>query len=325
MKRENRHKDDRASDFLKYSGDEMTGSERNAFEKGLQKDPFAEEAAEGFSGIEPDEALADLKELKKRIRRKASVKRRIGFYYISIAASIAALMIISSLWLFKEKNEIVFPSEKTAMDVSRPAAPKPENIIAQAKEEVTSDEAVNRKKAEPVPLPEAEKKQEQAAAVSTISEPAKTDYARAAEAAAPAAIGGVMKNAKMATATGALNDTTEQVVTLGYDTAAGNSRSGQETSAAVPVGGMDAFDAYARDNIRIPSTQNKGERKVVTAEVSISPTGAVGEIKIIRSPGKEYSDEAIRLIREGPEWEPAVIGGNKLGSVVRLKIVFKST
>ena len=55
-------KNDRTSlpGLLKYMANKMSGKERNSFEKELQKDPFANEAAEGFSGIPSYQAEKDI-------------------------------------------------------------------------------------------------------------------------------------------------------------------------------------------------------------------------------------------------------------------------
>ena len=67
-------------DFLRYSRGEMTGKERNAFERELQKDPFAEEAMEGLASISPDEASKDISNLKKRLKTRISKRQKFIIY-----------------------------------------------------------------------------------------------------------------------------------------------------------------------------------------------------------------------------------------------------
>ena len=45
------------TDLFRYHRDELSGLERNTFERELQKDPFSEEAAEGFAFPAPDLAV----------------------------------------------------------------------------------------------------------------------------------------------------------------------------------------------------------------------------------------------------------------------------
>ena len=65
MSVKNKNTSKKSRDFLRYLRDEMTGEEKNSFEKELQKDPFAEEAFEGFESVTPEEIKNDLADLKK--------------------------------------------------------------------------------------------------------------------------------------------------------------------------------------------------------------------------------------------------------------------
>jgi len=55
----------------------------------------------------------------------------------------------------------------------------------------------------------------------------------------------------------------------------------------------------------------------------VDAEGKIDSIKIIRSPGKNFSDEAIRLIKEGPAWKPAEENGKRIDDGIKIKIVFK--
>lgn len=69
MKEKNKNKNNTLSDFIRYTRGEMTKREENAFQRKLQKDPFAEEATEGFSQISPREATDDLDRLGKLLKK----------------------------------------------------------------------------------------------------------------------------------------------------------------------------------------------------------------------------------------------------------------
>jgi TonB family protein len=90
-----------------------------------------------------------------------------------------------------------------------------------------------------------------------------------------------------------------------------------------PANGKADFDRYIRDNIRRPDTTTAGQRVVVVLNFRVDTEGKIDSIRIIRSPGKSFSDEAIRLIREGPEWKPAEENGKAINDEVRIRIVFK--
>ena len=103
------------SDFLRYRKNVMPEKERNAFERELQRDPFAEEAAEGFAMIGPAEAEADIAILNKKLRAGISRNRRINYY--RIAASVAVLMIISSVFIIFDRNQPAGQLAETAITV----------------------------------------------------------------------------------------------------------------------------------------------------------------------------------------------------------------
>jgi hypothetical protein len=47
-------------------------------------------------------------------------------------------------------------------------------------------------------------------------------------------------------------------------------------------------------------------------------------IEVKKSPGESFSSEAIRLLREGPEWVPAENNGKYIADEKRIRIVFKN-
>ena len=111
------------SEFFRYRSGRMSGRDRNAFERNLQKDPFSEDALKGFEHIGQEEAEKDIKDLMTKLDKRVSARNRIIWY--SVAASVAVLMIISSVFLFIERNK----SQKTIAKV-------PEQVIADNKKEI---------------------------------------------------------------------------------------------------------------------------------------------------------------------------------------------
>ena len=94
-----------------------------------------------------------------------------------------------------------------------------------------------------------------------------------------------------------------EVVVVGY----GVKGAGNEAEEAVnqynpphPTNGRADFDKYIRENIRRPDSTTAGQRVVVVLNFKVDADGKIDSIRVIRSPGKNFSDEAIRLIREGP-------------------------
>ena len=103
MSHKNKNREKLLSDLVHYQRNEMTGEERNSFEKELQKDSFAEEAAEGFSLLSPEEISRDLIYLQNRIKSRTVKRHRFMVY--RIAASVAVLMVISTLLIVIDRNK----------------------------------------------------------------------------------------------------------------------------------------------------------------------------------------------------------------------------
>jgi len=57
MQGKNKYRIKGSGDFLRYHGDKMDERERNAFEKSLQQDPFAEEASAAQQDIDKGESV----------------------------------------------------------------------------------------------------------------------------------------------------------------------------------------------------------------------------------------------------------------------------
>jgi len=51
--------------------------------------------------------------------------------------------------------------------------------------------------------------------------------------------------------------------------------------------------------------------------------GRPTQVLVLKSTGKAFSDEAIRLLLEGPDWQPAEVEGIKIEQATRIRIVFK--
>jgi protein TonB len=94
-----------------------------------------------------------------------------------------------------------------------------------------------------------------------------------------------------------------------------------ETEAA-PIDGYEAFYRYIGMNVKYPKQAR--EAKItgkVIVEFVIEKDGLISatNIKILKSPHKSLSNEAIRLIKTGPKW----IAGKKQGIPVRTRKVFR--
>ena len=78
------------------------------------------------------------------------------------------------------------------------------------------------------------------------------------------------------------------------------------TMDAQPVIGWDEYNKYLDSNKRTPSENVTGE---VTVSFWVNKRGRLSDFTIEKSLGKEQDAEAIRLIKEGPEWK--ILKGRK--------------
>jgi hypothetical protein len=115
-----------------------------------------------------------------------------------------------------------------------------------------------------------------------------------------------------------------EIVVVGYGSRKGvYDEEAEGYSAPRPLTGKAAYDRYISENIRRPDSDSSGQRVVVVAGFRVRMDGSPDSIRIIRSPDKRFSEEAIRLIKSGPGWKPADLNGKVIEEEVRLRIVFR--
>jgi TonB family protein len=97
----------------------------------------------------------------------------------------------------------------------------------------------------------------------------------------------------------------------------------QDYSSATPVGGKKEFDEYVKSNMLFPEYDDDMTRAVVVLNFVVGSDGRPTQVFVLKSPGKAFSDEAIRLLMDGPDWEPAEKNGKYYQEPNRIRIVFK--
>ncbi len=89
-------------------------------------------------------------------------------------------------------------------------------------------------------------------------------------------------------------------------------------------GGEEACYAWIKQNLQYPAACKEngvGGRVMVAFVVELD--GSLSDAKIVRSPAKELSDEALRLIGQMPKWRPAILGNKIVRSHFNLPIIFR--
>ena len=337
------------TDLARYHRNEMTGEERNSFERELQKDPFAEEAAEGLASVSKEKSYKDLTNLQKRIKYRTVGKQRFMVY--RIAASLLVLIGISALFILIEKNKTVnrladnsgqskkieiINSKPLTMSVVRDTVtethtPSPEKLksksvrkealtgtgrnVSQADKSETittgKNDSLSEKKIQPA---ESYIAREQMTAIANErSLPAAKEF---------------KANADLQSQVKSDSDVSDlsEVVVVGYGRKKAESEKEDVFTGYVPptpISGKLNFEKYIKENLHHPDTTTAGQRAVVVVSFLVRINGNIDSIRIVRSPGKLFSDEAIRLIKSGPSWKPAEDNGKPIEDKVRMRIVFK--
>ena len=413
MSDKSKYKKDKIRDIFRYHRDELSGEERNSFEKELQKDRFTEEASEGLSYISESEARKDINKLRKQLGRRTATWKRTAIY--RLAASVAVLMIISSLYLLirtpgtekqlADNSKIITTLEiPLNQPVSAPIvtqSDKDKQTMVSSKKsdnqlpvnqspEAVSKRSVNGKldiretgKAEEVQEYKTELNKvtvsdtrraapvNESAKLKAISESAYTANGIVVSSEDNMPVPGATVNIK-GTSEAAITDLSgnfrinlpdsglkslvvscigmesktieikpdseikvllnpsltslSEVVVVGYGV--NRNDTDQEDSAAShnppqPEGGISKFNKYIMNNLHRSGNLLSGKKAVVIVSLIVHIDGTFDNIKIVRSPGQDFSNEAIRVLKSGPSWIPAQENGKSVEDSVRVRMVFR--
>lgn len=88
-------------------------------------------------------------------------------------------------------------------------------------------------------------------------------------------------------------------------------------------GGMDVFYKFLGDNIKYP--EKAAKEKVqgnVFASFTVTKTGAIQDIKIERKLGAGTDEEAVRVLKLSPNWNPGTIEGQPVNVKYNIPIKF---
>lgn len=87
---------------------------------------------------------------------------------------------------------------------------------------------------------------------------------------------------------------------------------------ASPIGGMNGFYKYISQKIKYPArAQRSGTEGRVFVEFVIERDGSISNVKAVTGIGAGCDEEAIRVVKDAPRWNP----GKQRGKPVRQRIV----
>jgi hypothetical protein len=329
MGKKNKYKHGSLSGIIRYTDKRMNGEERNALEKELQKDHFSNEALEGLSTITSQEALKDVSNLQNQLKKRVVDRQQYIFY--RIAASVAVLITISSIFIIVEINKPkqlasdISRAEPAEIAESRPISPpagrmepSEQPVRSLEKKSVRARDKNNKSEAKEVLIRTENHPTAGYQHKDSISE---VEVRPQEENLKPEQIAAVSQ-----ASAGAQKSELSKEAVSDYDAMKAVSKKKDIPSGYLPpqpVGGRSDFNKYIRENLQMPDTVYSGKNAIVVLVFSVHTDGSIDSIKIIRSPGRIFADEAIRLLRSGPSWQPAKDNGQIIEDQVRLSIVFK--
>lgn len=95
-------------------------------------------------------------------------------------------------------------------------------------------------------------------------------------------------------------------------------------SPPMPAIGYENWNDYIKENLLYPESGLEEKIKgIVRLKFSVTIDGKISNLEIIKSLGEDFDQEAIRLVKEGPYWEPAIENDSAVVREVKLKIRFR--
>ncbi len=297
----------------------LTGEARLEDERKLEnlakEDSFLAEALEGFRSLPQDDHAATITRLKANLRRKAQKQRGLYFYLLRAAAVatllVAAWFVVHQFYSEEKLQDGISEAARQSQELTEENLPAPvaEHSVAEPaahsmdtnlqKENAPYGDLARTSRSKPPPdkttSPHVASSQP-----AEISEPpgfftpgdsGKTEIATARE--RQEAPGNLSQNAEVL-------DGAEAKEPLWAK--ARKSHPGPPA----PVGGFKNFEKYIGENLHRPAAAvTAGVGGTVILRFQIRANGRPADFEIVRSSGHGWEEEAIRLLKEGPDWEAA--------------------
>lgn len=302
----------------------MTSAEMHAFEKQMLSDPFLADAVEGYREQWQDiRAKEDLIQLEEKIQKRNNNKTKVivgGFrQWMSIAALLVVLL-SSAVVLFRIFSTVPETNKVAATEKEQTLPTEPGNkIIPETKvdsQTVAVNENVNTERIKTKPAVSVKTVPSKTAANEDLpaTSPDTTSMA-SAEQKLPAKISGAATQPAVAPESPPvavqIEETRErdEALVSKKERAKANVMIAQPATAmkekATPVSGWTEYTNYINEHKKTPSEISAKDQNRFTVEVSfyVDTDGSLSNFKIEKSTCQPCNTEAIRLIKEGPDWK----------------------
>ena len=334
-----------SAELAAYSQGNLSNKEMHRLELHLISCEFCNEALEGVLQIREAGLHKSLANIKAKTETKSSIKINISKkQWMAMAASIALFAVVSAVFFFLPDREETSLADKSTIEESPelveeslPGLKNQEdslNLIAQREDsllaiaETTSQQYAARRisaseviEEEAIGLNVSDRQDE----LSDLTINPDTNFLAdniigeiPEEAVAEEDMGAAARSKKIATpaVSGA------ETMALSKD-----KESKEEVSSyitATPEKGVRHYERYLKRSLKYPdaATENNIEGEVVL-ELSINSFGSVTNIDVKQSLGYGCDQEAIRLVREGPNWVAGTRDNVAIDDKVSVAIPFK--
>ncbi len=88
-------------------------------------------------------------------------------------------------------------------------------------------------------------------------------------------------------------------------------------------GGLEAMSSYIAKSVVYPEkAKTDGVQGKVYVQFVVEPDGSVGDVTVLRGVGGECDEEALRVVKSMPKWQPATFKGNPVRSKYVMPIYY---
>ncbi|MFN5463094.1 MAG: energy transducer TonB, partial [Bacteroidota bacterium] len=89
-------------------------------------------------------------------------------------------------------------------------------------------------------------------------------------------------------------------------------------------GGMSAWNKYLSDNLKYPTQARRmGVEGTVIVVFVVNTDGSIQDVEVLRGIGGGCDEEAVKVVKNAPKWDPGKQRGRAVRTRMRLPIRFK--
>lgn len=118
------------------------------------------------------------------------------------------------------------------------------------------------------------------------------------------------------------NKALSEVVVVGYGEQ--KNAAADVKAAATPVGGWSNYKKHLQANLRHPTEDGRKVSGRVVVGFTVNPDGSLADVRVLKSLSAATDAEALRLVQQGPRWQPAKAGDKAAPQPLRVTIRFRA-